>query len=69
MCQMCVEVSHVFKGTAVHDIHGVSFILFYNDRSLLLLYCASQAPPAFLSWVCILFCLLTLQFLFMEAYG
>ncbi len=43
-CESC------FKGTAVH---GVSFVFFSNDRSLLLLYCASQAPPAFLSWVCI----------------
>ncbi len=52
---MCVDVSHVLKGQKL--IHGVSFLM------TCLLYCTSQAPPAFLSWVCISIYLLTV-FLF-----
>ncbi len=63
---MCVDMSNVLKGQQFMTF--MVFLFFSNDRSLLLQYCASQAPPAFLSWVCILFCLLSLHFLFMEAW-
>ncbi len=43
---MCVDVSHVLKGQQFMTF--MVFLFFSNDRSLLLLYCASQAPPCIL---------------------